>query len=458
MKSKFSIKLRQTLSFAALFLFASTAATAQTVYTRPSSVPQPIVVASPSPSPLIKTTAKTVAPAGVVAPDVAPVSLEPLVSGTRGVLVQTVDGKTIMDTASDQTFNPASNVKLATALAVLKTLKPNFRFQTKIYTDGAFNLATNAIEGNLYIVGNDPSFNFEHAVAIADALNKLNVRQINGDVIVSPAFSLAYSPSAVRSGALLVQSLDANKRSAVATRAWQNQVTLNKQQSSVYPHVTVSGKVSTEELPTNLRLLVTHESSPLKDILKACLSYSNNFLAERLGDAIGGYYNVERVVEQAAKIEPAEFQLASSSGLGINRVTPRAMMSVFRALHGELAKYKMSITDILPVAAVDEGTLKNRFTDFRQRASVIGKTGTLPNSDGGVSSLVGQMGTANNGMLFFVIFNQRGNVNSFRNYQNQLVTYLQNQNGGAATFQYIPKSFATLLSNTNVKAETVPIN
>lgn len=68
------------------------------------------------------------------------------------------------------------------------------------------------------------------------------------------------------------------------------------------------------------------------------------------------------------------------------------------------------------------------------------------------------MGTANNGMLFFVIFNQRGNVNRFRSYQNELVTYLQNQNGGAATFQYIPKSFATLLSNTKVTAEKTLVN
>lgn len=455
MKLFLSNKLRFSLTFAALLFFAANSATAQTVYTRPSAVPQPISV--PSPSPLVKTTAKTIMP-GVVTPDVARISLEPIVAGTRGVLIETVDGKTVMDVASDQTFNPASNVKVATALAVLKTLKPNFRFQTRIYTDGVFNQATNTIEGNLYVVGNDPSFNQEHAVAVADALNKLNVRQINGDVIVTASFTVGYNGSPIRSGSLFVNALDANKRPAAASKGWAAQIAANKQIVSAFPHVIVTGKVSTEELPTNLRLLATHESSPLKDILKACLSYSNNFLAERLGDAVGGYYNVERIVEQEAKIAPADFYIASASGLGVNRVTPRAMMQVFRAFHNELAKNKMSITDVLPVAAVDEGTLKNRFTEFRQRASVIGKTGTLPNSDGGVSSLVGQMGTANNGMLFFVIFNQRGNVNRFRSYQDQLVSYIQNQHGGAATFQYIPKSFATLLSNTKVTTEKTPVN
>lgn len=448
-----SDKLRHGAAFAAILFLTSLTATAQTVYTRPSAVPQPI--GTPSSAALVKQTARITPGAApdAATPDVAQLPLEPNVAGTRGVLVETVDGKTVMDNQSNVPFNPASNVKIATALAVLKTLKPNYRFQTKIYTDGAFNQSTGSIDGNVYVVGNDPSFNYEHAVAVADALNKMNVRQINGDLIVTAGFTLGYTPSAIRSGALLAAALDANKRPAAAVRAWQNQLLVNKQVASAYPHVVVTGKVSSEELPTNLRLLVTHESSPLKDILKVCLSYSNNFIAERLGDAVGGYFSVERIVEDAAKIEPADFQIASSSGLGVNRVTPRAMMRVFRAFHNELAKNKMSITDVLPVAGIDEGTLKNRFTSYPARGSVIGKTGTLPGTDGGVSSLVGQMGTANGEMLFFVIFNQRGNVNSFRNYQNNLVTYLQNQRGGAATFQYVPKSFATILSNTKVTPE-----
>jgi D-alanyl-D-alanine carboxypeptidase/D-alanyl-D-alanine-endopeptidase (penicillin-binding protein 4) len=290
-------------------------------------------------------------------------------------------------------------------------------------------------------------------VAIAAALNKIGVVKINGDMIVSSAFTVGYNSSSVRSGAMLHDAMDASRRSAATMRAWMSYQSANQFAASyANPSVVVTGKVSTEELPTNLRLLVTHDSSPLKDILKACLSYSNNFVAERLGDAVGGSFMVSNIVREVAKIAPEEFYIASSSGLGINRVTPRAMMRVFRALHNELAKYKMSVTDILPVAGIDEGTLKNRFFTFPQRASVIAKTGTLPNTDGGVSTLVGQMGTKN-GMLFFVIFNQRGNVNRFRDYQNDLVTYLQNQNGGAVSFQYIPKSYDSLLANTRVTTE-----
>ena len=447
MKKVLFKNFRQGLAFASLLMFSSVIASAQGVLTRPSVVPQPMTAATP----LIKTTVSS-AP-GVATPDIAQPSLEPEVAGLRGVLVETVDGKTVMDSSSGAVFNPASNVKLATAFAVLKTLKPNYRFPTKIYTDGVFNTQTGTIIGNLYVVGNDPSFNYEHAVAVAAALNKMGVRQVSGDLIVSANFTLGYTPSALRAGNLLNNTLDANHRSAMAVSAWQTYLQTTRETITPYPSVIVTGKVSSEELPTNLRLLVTHESSPLKDILKACLSYSNNFVAERLGDAIGGALSVERIVEQEAHVAPEEFQIASSSGLGINRVTPRAMMRVFRALHGELAKSKMSITDILPVAGIDEGTLKNRFTGFTERGSVIGKTGTLPSTDGGVSSLVGQMGTARGEMLFFVIFNMRGNVNRFRDYQNKLVTYLQNQRGGAMSFAYQPKSFPALLANTRVTTE-----
>jgi hypothetical protein len=42
--------------------------------------------------------------------------------------------------------------------------------------------------GNLYITGRDPSFNFEHTVEIAEALNKAGIRTVQGDMIVTDRF------------------------------------------------------------------------------------------------------------------------------------------------------------------------------------------------------------------------------------------------------------------------------
>jgi D-alanyl-D-alanine carboxypeptidase/D-alanyl-D-alanine-endopeptidase (penicillin-binding protein 4) len=291
-------------------------------------------------------------------------------------------------------------------------------------------------------------------MVVADALNKIGIQKVTGDLMVSPQFTINYTPSALRSGVVFYDTMDATRRSAAAVNAWHNYLKTNSpNQPRPIPNVAVMGAVTANVLPTNLRLLATHESSPLKDILKACLSYSNNFLSERLADSVGGVYGVQNIVIREAKIPFEEFQIASTSGLGVNRVTPRAMMKIFRALQNELVKNKLSPTDIMPVAGIDEGTLKNRFTDYRSRGSVIGKTGTLPQTDNGVSSLVGQMATAKGEILYFVIFNQRGNVSRFRDYQNDFVNYVQNMRGGAATFSYVPKDFDTLLSNSRISID-----
>jgi D-alanyl-D-alanine carboxypeptidase/D-alanyl-D-alanine-endopeptidase (penicillin-binding protein 4) len=187
----------------------------------------------------------------------------------------------------------------------------------------------------------------------------------------------------------------------------------------------------------------------MREILKVTLCYSNNFLSERLGDMLGGPYAVARIVQQGGQIAPEEFYIQTASGLGINRVTPRAMMKLLRALRSDLAKNKMSFSDIMPVAGIDKGTLEGRFdTDFA-RGSVVGKTGTLGQTDGGVSSLAGEIQTRN-GKLLFVIFNQRGGVNRFRAFQNSLVSLIQGQMGGATPMGYNEISLDVRLATTRI--------
>src|SRR5260370_20220841 len=101
---------------------------------------------------------------------------------------------------------------------------------------------------------------------------------------------------------------------------------------------------------------------------------------------LGGPSAVARIVQINAAIDPQEFSIQTSSGLGYNRVTPNAMMKLLRALRTDLARYKLTFADIMPVAGIDKGTLEGRFdTDF-SRCSVVGKTGTLGRTDAGVSA------------------------------------------------------------------------
>ncbi|HBB89595.1 MAG TPA: hypothetical protein DC047_18470, partial [Blastocatellia bacterium] len=277
--------------------------------------------------PLPDTSAKPAAsPAGAVTQQNES-SDEPLVYGLQGVLIETVDGKTVSAQAIDQGFNPASSVKLGLALVALHTFGPQYRFTNGFWTDGTINKATGELSGNLYVTGRDPSFHYEHGVMIARLLNNLGIRTVTGNIVVAPGFTMNFSASARRSGEMLYDTLNASLRSGEATRSWMyERLTLGDQASlQTVPNVAVMGEVVVGPVAPGAKLLLTHNSSKLTDVLKVLLCYSNNFMAERIGDSLGGAPSVNRQLVTLLGIPESEVQLSSVSGLGINRVTPRAM-------------------------------------------------------------------------------------------------------------------------------------
>lgn len=379
-----------------------------------------------------------------------PAYLTPI-GGLQGVLAETVEGSTIAAQAADDKFNPASAVKLATALVALQTFGPEHRFMTGFWSTGVIDKSTGTLNGDLVVTGRDPSFHYEHAVMLARQLNELGIRNVNGNLIVAPGFTMNFAWSAQRSGEDFLETLDSARRSGSATRAWLDDRTLvgdNASLSSV-PSVVISGEVLVGSAPAGAVPLLTHKSSRLVDVLKALLCYSNNFMAERIGEMIGGPVAVGSTVTKRLGLGPDEVALSSTSGLGVNRVTPRAMMKILRGLRDELAKNRLTLSDILPVAGVDPGTLEDRYTDPLERGSVIAKTGTLVRTDGGASSLVGQMKTKSGRVILFVIMNQRGSVVRFRQNQDEIVAAIQNSLGGPAAFDYHPGTLLMRLAKSH---------
>jgi D-alanyl-D-alanine carboxypeptidase/D-alanyl-D-alanine-endopeptidase (penicillin-binding protein 4) len=374
----------------------------------------------------------------------------------QGVLIETLDGKVVSSQADTEQFNPASTMKLATALVALRTLGPNHRFATGVWTDGAIDKTTGVVSGNLYISGRDPSFHYEHGVLLARELNQLGIKQVTGDLVVAPGFTMNFSASAQRSGDRLYDTLDSTLRYPEAMRAWNYERTLLNDRASLetVPSVAVMGAVVVAPVPESAKLLLTQRSSTLVDILKVLLCYSNNFMADRIGEALGGPESVRQQLITTLGFAPDELKIATLSGLGVNRVSPRAMMKIYRALVAELKKNGLSPSSILPVAGVDPGTLEDRFTGLPWRGSVIAKTGTLLRTDGGASALVGQMKTANGEVLLFVIMNQRGSVSRFRENQDYLVMLVQNTRGGPKAFDYKPLMLTMQLSHTESTVAT----
>lgn len=424
---------------------------------RPRTV-KPTVYTAPLPDAV--TSAPSIPPvtsAATVDELLPPITFAPTIA-RQGVIVENEMGNVVMEQAPGQTFNPASTIKLATALLALRNFGASHRFATAMWTTGSFDAATRTVTGDLVITGRDPSFHDEHAVEIARELNRLGISTVTGDLIVASTFTMNYSSSALRSGERFYDVLDATRRPAAAQRAWTNaRITINDRTAlTTNPSVAVMGAVYVASAPANARILTTHRSSELVDILKTLLCYSNNFMAERIGDSFGGVAGLERYLVSELGLPAAEVRLASTSGLGVNRMTPRGMMRVYRALVAELRKQKLQTSDILPVAGIDPGTLQKRYATKLGRGSIIGKTGTLGRTDGGTSALAGEALTAQGDKLYFVIFNRGGNVYRSRTVQDEIVLSLQQQRGGPAPVYYTPRTLASQSLNAQAPLVAAP--
>lgn len=454
--NSFKIKKAFWLSFTFVLCFAS----ASFVQAQSTSRPllQDITVQRPgaTPTPGIKKTGESSptnpVPLATSRRTSIPALAEVDIPGYSGVLIESEQGNIVMESYSDYTFNPASNVKVATAYAVLKTFGLNYRFATNVWTDGQIDETTGTLNGNVYVSGRDPIFNYEHAVAVADEFNRLGVRKVEGDLIVTDNFAMNYSGSSRNSASLLQRTLNGAARTNAANNSWEKFLANSGRRDpvNIIPSVVITGNVSVEGLPSNVRLLFAHESAPIQEIVKVTLSYSNNFLAERLGDMLGGAYAVARIVQRDAQVDPLEFNLATCSGLGINRVSPRAQIKLLRTFRDFLRKNKKSFSDVMPVAGLDDGTLKRRFSNDFYRGSVVGKTGTLNRTDNGVSTLSGEISTRN-GKFLFVIFNQRGSVGRFRSFQNNFIPLVLGQLGGPIPMRYAPVSMDRRLAKSRIR-------
>src|SRR5262249_24521399 len=138
--------------------------------------------------------------------------------------------------------------------------------------------------------------------------------------------------------------------------------------------------------PTSLHAtkISTHVSDPLRSILFTQNAHSVNNTAERVGEAVGGPKGVENFLTETLGIPAADVHVSHTSGLEINRITPKGTIHLLSELVLWLGQRNMDPQDIMPVAGIDAGTLQSRFRTDDYRGAVVGKTGTLPATDGGV--------------------------------------------------------------------------
>jgi D-alanyl-D-alanine carboxypeptidase/D-alanyl-D-alanine-endopeptidase (penicillin-binding protein 4) len=254
---------------------------------------------------------------------------------------------------------------------------------------------TGVLRGRLYVKGSDPTFGDAGAAMIAKALRERGVKRVSDGISVSPDFCFNFSESPQESGARLGKALHLGNAP-----------------------VEIEGA-----LPTGNESLLTVESYPLRDVLLYMNARSSNFIAEHIGALVGGAIGVQQYLIDELKLPAGDVTIERTSGREHNRMTPRGLLTVVRALVDETKRQGLQPEDILAVASDDKGTLRRRLSGTSLEGAVVGKTGTLTQEvDGGMASLAGIVYTQDAGTIVFAILDQGNKIADNRQMEDQLLT------------------------------------
>ena len=341
-------------------------------------------------------------------------------SQKQGVWIQS-DWSTPVSNQGKTPLPAASLTKIATTLAALNEWGTNHQFTTNVYHSG--EISNGVISGDLIIASSgDPLFVWEEAIALGNTLAELGIAAVQGDILVTDQFYMNFQDQPVLAGKLLKQALN--------HQLWQSAITqqyLNMPLETKQPAIAIAGEVKNiEQVPTNAKLLLRHQSLPLAEIIRQMNIYSNNKIAQILADLVGGAKQIAKSSGEIANFPDSEINLINGSGLGEeNRISPRAACQMLIAINRLLRKSDLTIADLFPTAGKDlVGTVQDR--GFPLNTSV--KTGTLNT----VSALGGVIPTENKGNVYFTIINYGSRIKYFRQQQDQILNEL------AQTWQVSP--------------------
>lgn len=373
----------------------------------PKAPPKPLLVSPENPDPT--TNAK-------IQQYINDLAAQGFAASNQGIWMQS--GDTLL--ANHQGTVPlsaASVTKIATTIAALETFGPQHQFTTLISATGP--IENGQVKGDLVIQGGeDPFFVWEEAVALGNALNKMGIQQVTGNLIITGKFYMNYEFDPDTSGNLL--------KLGINSKIWPPEAEtqyLTLPANTPRPQVEIQGSVQVmPSPPANSQPLVQHDSKPLGELLKLMNMYSNNMMAQMLADAVGGAQVVAQKAAKAVGVPQEEIQLINGSGLGVeNRISPRAACGMFLALEQDLQAYNMSIADVVAIVGKDLGVLEGRGIPMFSAV----KTGSLNY----VSTLAGMMPTQNQGTVCLAIMNIGGELDGFRSQQDNLLQGLVSQWG-----------------------------
>ncbi|MBT3586990.1 MAG: hypothetical protein HN509_18910 [Halobacteriovoraceae bacterium] len=332
-------------------------------------------------------------------------------------------------------IRPASVTKLYVTYWALKKLGPNFRFKTKL------TLSKN----RLHIEGSgDTFFTTESIFYLISKINQIGINSLE-KITLSKQLFFNWKQDRTKVSASLTKYLDTKNWSQTIKTDFENVRTqleeLQLPQTIPSTLELAFSELSWDETPiANPIWHGSFESSPLKNHLKQMNIYSNNFMAQKLFDYLGGEEEFAYFMEEEFGTDQRIIHFYTGSGLGENYTTCNLTLGLLKALDQLIFQDGLNLEDIISVPGTDLGTLRNRFKGPPYNKALVAKTGTLRHT----SALAGYLFTPI-GATPFGIFNHSYNTTGARELQNKFVPTLFKKIGSPEPFNYERQTYIPLV-------------
>ena len=310
---------------------------------------------------------------------------------TGAVAVDLKDGSMVFAQNASLSLRPASNEKLAVALAALDRLGPAFRIETQVLGKGT--LVQGVWQGRLFLKGfGDPSLSNYDLARLAAKVRDRGIRRVTGRIVGDesyydsqrtvrgwkPWYYKEESPplsALIVNRARLAKGISDNP-AAAAARAFRR--ALIEAGIRVPSH-------STTGVANDAVVLAERPSVELDELVHRMNIVSDNFYAEMLLKQLGARVRGEGTSAAGARVVVRELdqrgvplagvKIVDGSGLSrYDRLTARALAALLISAWSDPIIKNAFVTS-LPVAGVS-GTLEDRMTTWPAYGRVRAKTGT----------------------------------------------------------------------------------
>ena len=315
-------------------------------------------------------------------------------SKTAILIYDLATGETIIEHNISTPIVPASVMKCVSAAALTSKMPYNYRFETKIYTTG--NISNGTLNGNIIVVGSgDPSLNTFRGAGesdiiqeIVDALKENGINRVEGKIIVDnsyidgpavPEFWTAGDQNAYYGTGYHAFNFEGNASGKSAVRR-PDEVFISKLKQAMSKQGITLGDQTLAD--SSRKLLATHQSQILENIMRSCIFRSDNMYAESFLRLFGKASGTNGATVESAQAAmdywtrgqyPMEaVNIVDGSGLSRNNRLTADFLGEVLGRHSDDAVY----VSLFPLTG-EEGTVRN-FTKGTPLAAYMAlKTGSM---------------------------------------------------------------------------------